>query len=215
MEKFKRFPIITFFIRLFNFRYSTCHCCKLPWNKCKSHCIHVDKYQGFCPVCEYCWTHKSKEENRKAVKNLYKWWIRKGMVPSFTESELLDAFEIEWEETHREYDDKWYKEGDYWKIFCDILRCELSTGYDGYSYSRQLNNGENIYELHGKDYLKFITIEDYNRIVNNARSYIESDEFKFYSAMVSIYGEFDTVYPNKVSYPRFINNKNNSKENDN
>ena len=60
-EKIKRWPIVARFLRERDPFYSTCGICGLPWSACNEHSIQVDFLNGFFPVCEWCWTHKSKK----------------------------------------------------------------------------------------------------------------------------------------------------------
>lgn len=99
-EKIKRIFPFKQALQVSSLGYSKCHICRLPWKFCESHCVHIDPFTGFIPVCEYCWTHHSKEENRQAVRDTYAWWKSHNMIPAYTLSEMLDAFEANWEATH-------------------------------------------------------------------------------------------------------------------
>jgi hypothetical protein len=59
----------------------------------------VNKYNGFFPVCEYCWTHKSYEQNKSAVTELIKMWEEHGDM-SYNPSVCINAFENDWNKTH-------------------------------------------------------------------------------------------------------------------
>ena len=69
-EYIKRIPVIVWIYRLFHLRYGTCNICGMPWSNCEHHDIPITKYEGFFPVCEHCWKHKSKEKNLEAVKKV-------------------------------------------------------------------------------------------------------------------------------------------------
>lgn len=100
IEKIKRWPIVAWFLRL---RYpwnGTCLICGLPWSACKDHSIPIDNAAGFFPVCEWCWQHRSKQENRKAVIALHIKWGSERYGSPYTRKEMLDAFERDWEKTH-------------------------------------------------------------------------------------------------------------------
>ena len=107
IEKIKRWPIVAWFLRLIHPCYSTCRICGLPWCACESHSISVVECtdfragSGFFPVCDWCWTHRSKEENRSAVIGLYYEWAHDEHGSPYTLKEMLDAFERDWEETHK------------------------------------------------------------------------------------------------------------------
>lgn len=101
IEKIKRWPIVAWFLRL---RYpwnSTCLICGLPWSACEDHSIPIDMGCGFFPVCEWCWKHKSKKENERAVIALFHEWNRTQYGSPYTLGQMLDAFDKDWEETHK------------------------------------------------------------------------------------------------------------------
>lgn len=100
IETLKRTPPVSWLLKLTGLGYSTCGICGLPWKHCEHHNIMLlDQYSSFFPVCEYCWTHKSKEENLNAVKELYYEWKKMG-YNEYTREQLINAFEAEWKRTH-------------------------------------------------------------------------------------------------------------------
>lgn len=102
IERIKRWPIVACFLRLRYPYNSTCGICKLPWSACDSHNIPMDDYRSFFPVCEWCWEHKSKKENERAVIALFHEWNRGESGSPYTLGQMLDAFDVEWELTHKE-----------------------------------------------------------------------------------------------------------------
>ncbi len=100
IEKIKRWPIVAWFLRLVYPWNSTCLICGLPWSACEDHSIPIDNAAGFFPVCEWCWQHRSKQENRKAVIALHIKWSSERYGSPYTREEMLDAFERDWEKTH-------------------------------------------------------------------------------------------------------------------
>lgn len=100
-ERIKRWPIVAWFLRIKYPYNSTCGICKLPWETCEYHAIQMDDYKGFFVTCEWCWEHKSKEENKEAVIALYRSWSRYTGSP-YTLGQMLDAFDQEWELTHKD-----------------------------------------------------------------------------------------------------------------
>lgn len=101
MEKIKRWPIVSWFLRMMYPYNSTCGICKLPWETCEIHSIPIGKICGFFPTCQWCWEHKSKEENKREVMKLWQRWTLEEHSSPYTLQEMLDAFERDWEETHK------------------------------------------------------------------------------------------------------------------
>lgn len=102
-EDFYHSKPMTFLQKLVSIGYGTCGCCRMPWNFVKKHggehTIMVNKYNGFFPVCEYCWTHKSYEQNKSAVTELIKMWKEHGDM-YYNPSVCINAFENDWNKTH-------------------------------------------------------------------------------------------------------------------
>ena len=102
-EDFYHSRPMTFLQRLVSIGYSTCGCCGMPLNFVSKHggehTIMISKYEGFFPVCEYCWTHKSYEQNKSAVTELIGKW-RKSGVRHYTPNLYINAFENDWNRTH-------------------------------------------------------------------------------------------------------------------
>lgn len=102
-EDFYHSRPMTFLQRLVSIGYSTCGCCGMPWNFVskhgEKHIIMISKYEGFFPVCEYCWTHKSYEQNKSAVIELVKKWNREGVI-HYNQNLYTNAFEEDWKQKH-------------------------------------------------------------------------------------------------------------------
>lgn len=94
---------MTFLQRLVSIGYSTCGCCGMPWNFVRKHGgehnIRINEYEGFFPVCEYCWTHKSYEQNKSAVTELIERWRELG-GRCYNPNECINAFKNDWNKTH-------------------------------------------------------------------------------------------------------------------
>lgn len=101
-ERLKRLPFVVKFLQIIHPSNSTCRICGLPWASCKSHSITVDQGYGFFPVCEWCWNHKSKRENERAVIELFHKWHRTEYGSPFALEQMIDAFKSDWELTHKE-----------------------------------------------------------------------------------------------------------------
>jgi len=106
-EDFYHSRPMTFLQRLVSVGYGTCRCCGMPWNFVRGHggehTIMIDKYEGFFPVCEYCWTRKSYEQNKRAVTELIKTWEEQGARhydPHYNPDIYITAFEDDWFKTH-------------------------------------------------------------------------------------------------------------------
>ena len=63
------------------------------------HIIIVNEYEEFFLVCEYCWTHKSYEQNKSAVTELIG-KQRKSGVRHYTPNLYINAFENDQNQTH-------------------------------------------------------------------------------------------------------------------
>jgi hypothetical protein len=89
-EKIKRSWLIKPFYQLFALGYGRCQCCGLPLKYCDGHSIDVTKYDGFSPICEYCWEHATDDEVRKGIDK----WINE-ITPDYphTRWEYLEAFQ--------------------------------------------------------------------------------------------------------------------------
>ena len=102
-EDFYHSRPMTFLQRLVSIGYGTCGCCGMPWNFVRKHggehIIMISKYEGFFPVCEYCWTHKSYEQNKSAVTELIKKWEECG-ARHYNPNLYSNAFEDDWNKTH-------------------------------------------------------------------------------------------------------------------
>lgn len=102
-EDFYHSKPVTFLQRLVSIGYGTCGCCGMPWNFVRKHggehIIKVSEYEGFFPVCEYCWTHKSYTQNKSAVIELIKRWKEQGAI-HYNSNVYRDAFENDWNQTH-------------------------------------------------------------------------------------------------------------------
>lgn len=102
-EDFYHNKLMTFLQRLVSIGYGTCGCCGMPWNFVKKHggehTIMINKYEGFFPVCEYCWIHKSYEQNESAVTELIKKW-NNCEVRHYNPNLYSKAFEEDWNKTH-------------------------------------------------------------------------------------------------------------------
>lgn len=102
-EDFYHSRPMTFLQRLVSIGHSTCGCCGMPWNFVwkyeGKHTIMINKYEGFFPVCEYCWIHKSYEQNKNAVTELVKKWNKEG-IRHYNQDVYINAFEEDWNKTH-------------------------------------------------------------------------------------------------------------------
>lgn len=102
-EDFYHSKPMTFLQKLVSIGYGTCGCCGMPWNFASKHggehTIMINKYNGFFPVCEYCWTHKSYEQNKNAVIELIKMREEHGDM-YYNPSVCINAFENDWNKTH-------------------------------------------------------------------------------------------------------------------
>ena len=92
-EKIKRLPVIKQMYQLAALGYSRCQCCGMPWKFCEGHSIMVTKYDGFSPICEYCWNTQPHGKVRKAVD---KWLRQVTSEYPHTRGEYLLAFTDEW-----------------------------------------------------------------------------------------------------------------------
>jgi hypothetical protein len=108
LERLKRLPFVVKLIQVRHPSNSTCKICGLPWASCYSHTIIVKHCKdgvagsGFFPVCEWCWNHKSKRENERAVIELFHTWHRTEYGSPYTLEQMIDAFKSDWELTHKE-----------------------------------------------------------------------------------------------------------------
>ena len=106
-EDFYHSRPMTFLQRLVSIGYSTCGCCGMPWNFVNKHggehTIVVDECEGFFPVCEYCWTHKSYEQNKSAVTELIERWRKENggrWYNDYKPNVYINSFENDWNKTH-------------------------------------------------------------------------------------------------------------------
>ena len=95
---------ITFLQRLVSIE-GPCGCCGMPWNFVRKHggehTIMIGEYEGFFPVCEYCWTHKSYEQNKSAVTELIERWREENRGKwYYNPNTYINAFENDWNQTH-------------------------------------------------------------------------------------------------------------------
>lgn len=58
--------------------------------------------RGFFPVCQWCWEHKSKRENERAVIELFHTWHKTEFGSPYTLDQMIDAFKSDWGLTHKE-----------------------------------------------------------------------------------------------------------------
>lgn len=101
-ERLKRLPFVVKFLQVRHLSNSTCGICGLPWASCQSHDITVGPDCGFFPVCQWCWEHKSKRENKRAVIELFHKWHRTKYGSPYTLDQMIDAFNSDWKLTHKE-----------------------------------------------------------------------------------------------------------------
>ena len=107
LERIIRVPFISSIFRIMHPNYGTCGCCGLPWALAEGHSIDMvectDEHcgEGFFPVCEWCWQHKSFDEITNAVVSLYEFWyidgLKHGYKPSYPLSEMLAKTRSEYE----------------------------------------------------------------------------------------------------------------------
>jgi hypothetical protein len=91
-EKLKRSWLVKPFYQLFALRYGRCQCCGLPWKYCDGHSINVTEYDGFAPICEYCWETATDKKIKKGIDK----WVNE-VTPEYphTRWEYLQAFKNE------------------------------------------------------------------------------------------------------------------------
>ena len=98
IEVLKRLPFVTRIYRNLHPSYGTCFCCGLPWKVVNIHFPPSIDGSGYFTVCEHCWSHKSYDEIRKSVIQLYNEWNRNGDESPYRLQQMLDVFEEDWKQ---------------------------------------------------------------------------------------------------------------------
>jgi len=99
MSSIFRIPSVSFMLRKYNYNFSYCKVCKVPWNCCVSKPVYMtDTSATFC-TCRHCWEKTSLKDLKQIYTNNY--WIH-SELRGYSLQHCLEQVEKEFNKTYND-----------------------------------------------------------------------------------------------------------------